>query len=52
MAQRVGNGEQEAVRGRESRSKATGGHEARDDIGHARDFRRGKHDHVVVDGET
>ncbi len=52
MAESVGDGEQEAVGRRERRREAASGHEAGDDIGQARDFRRRDDDRVVVDAKV
>ena len=52
VAERVGDGEQEPVGGRERRRKAAGRHQARDHIGKSRDLRGGEHDHVRVDHEV
>ncbi len=52
MAERVGDGEQQAVRGRERRREAASGHEAGDDVGQARDLGRRDDDRVVVDAKV
>ena len=52
MAQRVGDGQQEAVGGRQRGGEAAGGDEAGDHIRKAGDLRRGEHDHVGVDDEV
>ena len=52
VAQRVGDGEQEPVGGRQRGRKTAGGHQARDHVRKARDLRRGEHDHVRVDHEV
>jgi hypothetical protein len=52
VAQRVGDGEQQAVGGGERGGEAAGGDQTRDHIGKARDLRGGEHDHVRVDHEV
>ena len=52
VAQRVGDGEQEPVRGGERGGETAGGHQARDHVRQARDLRRGEHDHVRIDDEV
>ena len=52
MGERVGDGEQQPVGGRERGGETAGGDETRDHVGKARDLRRGEHDHVRVDHEV
>ena len=52
VAERVGDGEQQAVGGGERRREAAGRDQARDHIRKARDLRGGEHDHVRVDHEV
>ena len=52
VAERVGDGEQEPVGGRERRRETAGRDEAGDHVGKARDLRRGEHDHVGIDDEV
>ena len=52
VRQRVGDGEQQPVSGRQRGGQTAGGDQARDHIGKARDLRGGEHDHVRVDHEV
>ena len=52
VAERVGDGEQQAVGGGERGGETAGGHQARDHVRKARDLRRGEHDHVRIDDEV
>ncbi len=52
VRQRVGDGQQQAVGGRERGGKTAGGDQARDHIRKARDLRCGEHDHVRIDREV
>ena len=52
VAERIGDGEQQAVGGGERRRQAAGGDQARDHVRQARDLRRGEHDHVRIDHEV
>ena len=52
VAKRVGDGEQQAVGGRERRRETAGGDQTRDHVRKARDLRGGEHDHVRVDHEV
>jgi hypothetical protein len=49
VAERVGDGQQQAVGGGQRRGQAAGGHHARDHVGQAADFRRRQHDDVAAD---
>ena len=52
VAQRVGDGQQQAVGGGERRREAAGGDQAGDHVGKARDLRCRQDDHVGVDDEV
>ena len=52
VRQRIGDGEQQSVGGRERRRQAARCHQARDHVGKSRDLRGGEHDHVRIDHEV
>ena len=52
VAERVGDGEQQAVGGGERGGETAGGDQTRDHVRKARDLRGGEHDHVRVDHEV
>ncbi len=49
VRQRVGDGQQQAVRGRQRRGQTAGRHQARDHVRQARDLRRRQHHDVAAD---